>query len=104
GGAHVTRNHAYIIVRLIAIICFTILFVFSALWIFSISYPFWIAALLVWMCYPLVKVFHDKWRLPKWLAVFIVLINSLAVVAGVVTVLVFLIIFGTRRMVELFPD
>ncbi|HLQ73046.1 MAG TPA: sporulation integral membrane protein YtvI [Bacillota bacterium] len=99
-----TRNHAYIIVRLIAIICFTILFVFSALWIFSISYPFWIAALLVWMFYPLVKVFQDKWRLPKGLAVFIVLIISLAVVAGVVTGLVFLIIFGTRRMVELLPD
>lgn len=99
-----SKNQVYIILRFIAVICTIIAAIFAFLWIFSISYPFWIATLLVWMFYPLVRLLATKAHLPKGFAVFIVLFFSLSVVAGAVTGLVFLIIFGTRRVAEFMPE
>lgn len=99
-----TKHQAFIILRFLAVMSAIILSVYSFLWIFSISYPFWIAALLVWMFYPLVRLLNKKTLLPRALAVFIVLFFSLATIAGAITGLVFIIIFGTRRIVEFIPE
>lgn len=99
-----TKHQAFIILRLLAVVSILIIMIYAFLWIFSISYPFWIAALLVWMFYPLVRLLNKKLHLPRSLAVFIVLLISLAVIAGAITGLVFLIIFATRRIAEFFPE
>lgn len=104
GCSNMTKNHAFIILRLFLTIGVIITFIMAFIWIFSISYPFWIAALLVWMFYPLVRFLNNKTRLPKGLSVFIVLFFSLVIVAGAVTGLVFLIIFGTRQIAQFIPE
>lgn len=99
-----TKNQALIFVRLVAVIIAIIISVWAFIWIFSLSYPFWIAALLVWMFYPLVKLLIHKLHLPKGVAVFVVLLISLAVLAGALTGIIFLIVFGIRRVSEFIPE
>src|SRR5699024_4148900 len=99
-----TKNQALIFVRLVAVILAFIAVVWGFTLIFSISYPFWIAALLVWMFYPLVRLLIHKLHLPNGLAVFIVLLISLAVLAGAITGIVFLIVFAIKRISEFIPD
>lgn len=99
-----TKNQAFIILRFLAVMGALIIAIYSFLWIFSLTYPFWIASLLVWMFYPLVRVLNKKARLPRGVAVFVVLFFSLVTIAGVITGLVFLIIFGTRRVTEFIPE
>ncbi|WP_404454957.1 sporulation integral membrane protein YtvI [Oceanobacillus kapialis] len=99
-----TKNHAWIIARFIIVIISTLASAWALVWIFQISYPFWIAALLVWMFYPLVRLIRSKVRLPNSLAVLVALLISLAVVFGAITGLVFLIIFGIKKLSEIIPD
>src|SRR5690625_2390557 len=99
-----TKNHAWIFGRLIIVILTVLAFLWVTAWIFSISYPFWVAALLVWMFYPLVRFIRSKVHLPNGLAVLLVLLISLAVLIGAITGLVFLIIFGIRRISEFIPQ
>jgi len=98
-----TKNHAWIFGRLIIVILTVLAFLWVTAWIFSISYPFWVAALLVWMFYPLVRFIRSKVHLPNGLAVLLVLLISLAVLIGAITGLVFLIIFGIKRISEFIP-
>jgi len=99
-----TKNHAWIFGRLIIVILTVLAFLWVTAWVFSISYPFWVAALLVWMFYPLVRFIRSKVHLPNGLAVLLVLLISLAVLIGAITGLVFLIIFGIRRISEFIPQ
>lgn len=99
-----TKNQALIIVRLIAVIIAFIAIIWTFTLVFSISYPFWIATLLVWMFYPLVRLLIQKLHLPNGLAVFVVLLISLAVLAGAITGIVFLIVFAIKRFSEFIPD
>src|SRR5690625_5038428 len=98
-----TKNHDWIFVRLIIVILTVLAFLWVTAWIFSISYPFWVSALLVWMFYPLVRLIRSKVHLPNGLAVLLVLLISLAVLIGAITGLVFLIIFGIKRISEFIP-
>jgi len=98
-----TKNHAWIFGRLIIVILTVLAFLWVTAWVFSISYPFWVAALLVWMFYPLVRFIRSKIHLPNGLAVLLVLLISLAVLFGAITGLVFLIIFGIKRISEFIP-
>ncbi|HLR01674.1 MAG TPA: sporulation integral membrane protein YtvI [Virgibacillus sp.] len=99
-----TKNQALIFVRLVAVILAFIAVVWGFTLIFSISYPFWIAALLVWMFYPLVRLLIHKLHLPNGIAVFIVLLISLAVLAGAITGIIFLIVFAIKRISEFIPE
>ena len=98
-----TKNHAWIFGRLIIVILTVLAFLWVTAWVFSISYPFWVAALPVWMFYPLVRFIRSKIHLPNGLAVLLVLLISLAVLFGAITGLVFLIIFGIKRISEFIP-
>lgn len=99
-----TKNQAFIFIRFIAVIITIIATGWAFTLIFSISYPFWIAALLVWMFYPLVRLLIRKLHLPNGFAVLIVLLISLAVLAGAITGVVFLIVFAIKRVSELIPE
>src|SRR5690625_7815479 len=56
------------------------------------------------MFYSLVLLIRSKVHLPNGLAVLLVLLISLAVLIGAITGLVFLIIFGIKRISELIPQ
>lgn len=104
GGVTMTKKQAIIIARFIIVLFSVLALSWVAAWVFKISYPFWIAALLVWMFYPLVRLIRSKIRLPNALAVFVVLLISLAVLGGAITGLVFLIIWGVKSLSKIIPD
>ncbi|WP_416148869.1 sporulation integral membrane protein YtvI [Salipaludibacillus sp. HK11] len=99
-----TKNHAWIFVRLIIVTLIVISVLWLIGWVFTISYPFWISAVLVWMFYPLIRFFRYKAKFPNPLAVLVTLLLGLSTLAGAITGLVFLIIFGVRRIADFVPQ
>ncbi|WP_042222029.1 sporulation integral membrane protein YtvI [Oceanobacillus manasiensis] len=99
-----TKNQALIVARFIIVIISVLAICWIVAWTFKISYPFWFAALLVWMFYPLVRLIRSKIRLPNSLAVLVVLLFSLAVIGGAITGLVFLIIWGVKSLSKILPE
>lgn len=99
-----TKNHAWIMLRLLFVLVFIFIISYLVLWLFRISYPFWIAAILVWMFYPLIRLLREKIRLPNTLAVIVTLLLTISAMLGTLTGIVFLIIFGVRRLSEFVPQ
>src|SRR5690625_5949738 len=97
GGQVMTKNHAWIFGRLIIVILTVLAFLWVTAWVFSLSCPFWVVALLVWMFYPLVRFIRSKVHLLNGLAVLLVLLISLAVLFGAITGRVYVIIFEIAR-------
>src|SRR5690625_7971514 len=100
GGQVMTENHAWIFGSLIIVILTVLAFFWVTAWVFSISYPFWVAALLVWMFYPLVRFVRSKVYLPNGLAVLLVSFISLSVLIVEFIGMVYLMNFGIRRISE----
>ncbi|WP_246125639.1 sporulation integral membrane protein YtvI [Alkalicoccus halolimnae] len=99
-----TRSHAWIMLRLLFVLIFITAIALVVTWFFRIGYPFWIAALLVWMFYPLIRWLRNKLRFPNTLAVISALLLGISALGGAVTGLVFLIIFGVRRISDFLPQ
>lgn len=99
-----TKQHGWIFARLVLVALTVLALVWIIGWLFTVTYPFWIAALLVWMFYPLIRFLRDKIRFPNAISVVIALLLGLSAIVGSVTGIVFLIIFGIRRISELVPE
>ncbi|MCD8510893.1 MAG: sporulation integral membrane protein YtvI [Bacillus sp. (in: Bacteria)] len=99
-----TKGQGWIIARFFLITIVTIAFFWGLAWLFSVSYPFWIATILVWMFLPLIRVMRTKVKLPNSLAVLFALLIGLSTIASIVTGIVFLIIIGVRRLSEHVPN
>ncbi|CAM3833722.1 sporulation integral membrane protein YtvI [Alkalicoccus chagannorensis] len=99
-----TKDHGWILLRLILTTAAALALSFLLVWIFSVSYPFWIAALLVWMFYPLIRLLRRRVRLPNTLAVILALLLGISALVGAITGIVVLIVFGFRRIAEFVPD
>ncbi|MFA9558579.1 sporulation integral membrane protein YtvI [Evansella sp. AB-rgal1] len=93
-----TKAHAWMIVRFIAFIALTIAGLWFFGWLFTVSYPFWIATLLVWMFLPLIRIMRRRIKLPNGLAVLFALLIGLSTLIAVFTGIIFLIIIGVRRI------
>jgi len=104
GELSLNKKHAWVFARLLIIIVVVLSLLWFTGWLFTISYPFWIAALLVWMFYPLIRFFKKKAHLPNSLAVLVTLLLGLSTLAGAITGIVFLIIFGVRRISDFVPQ
>ncbi|SER84142.1 sporulation integral membrane protein YtvI [Salipaludibacillus aurantiacus] len=98
-----TKRHGWIFARLILVSVTAIAAMWLIGWLFTISYPFWIAAALVWMFYPLIRFLREKIRLPNALSVVAALLLGLSALIGGITGIVFLIIFGIRRISDFVP-
>ncbi|UTR13916.1 sporulation integral membrane protein YtvI [Salipaludibacillus sp. LMS25] len=99
-----TKRHAWIFARLLMTVFISLFFLWLIGWLFKMSYPFWIAATLVWMFYPFIRLLREKIKLPNALAVIIALLLGLSTLIGAITGLVFLIIFGVKRISEFVPE
>ncbi|PYZ92342.1 sporulation integral membrane protein YtvI [Salipaludibacillus keqinensis] len=98
------KNHAWFFARLLIVSIVVLSLLWLIGWLFTISYPFWFAALLVWMFYPLIRFLKKKVHLPNALAVLVALLLGLSTLIGAITGLVFLIIFGVRRISDFVPQ
>ncbi|MFC4735035.1 sporulation integral membrane protein YtvI [Bacillus daqingensis] len=100
----VTKNHAWIMLRLLFVLLFTGLLFYLFIVLFKATYPFWIAAILVWMFYPLIRLFRKRLRLPNTLAVIVTLLLSISALIGALTGIVFLIVIGVRHLSQFIPQ
>ncbi|PRO66127.1 sporulation integral membrane protein YtvI [Alkalicoccus urumqiensis] len=98
-----TKQHAWMLLRLIVTVLLIGIVSYLLVWIFKISYPFWIAALLVWMSYPFIRWMRRRIRFPNTLAVVLALLISLSLLGGIITGVIFGIIIGVRRISNFVP-
>ncbi|MBM7095033.1 sporulation integral membrane protein YtvI [Bacillus sp. H-16] len=99
-----TKEQAWVFVRAVI----TALVLIGVLWLtgrfLSLTYPFLIAALLVWPLLPLIRLLRERLRFPNGLAVLTALLVGLTTIAGVFTGLVFLAIFGVQQFTKHAPQ
>ncbi|PYZ96804.1 sporulation integral membrane protein YtvI [Alteribacter lacisalsi] len=98
-----TKQQVYILLRALG---FAVVLLCS-LWllgqVFRLTYPFVIAAVLVWPLLPLVRVLRKKLRFPNGLAVLVALLVGVTTVGGLFTGLTFLAIFGIQQITKYAP-
>ncbi|MFZ3590717.1 sporulation integral membrane protein YtvI [Bacillus sp. DJP31] len=70
----------------------------------SVTYPFIIAIIIAYMINPLVTIFEEKIKMPRYLAVFLVLTLVFAVIAGLLTLLIAEIINGSNYLATSVPQ
>ncbi|MBU9711495.1 sporulation integral membrane protein YtvI [Evansella tamaricis] len=93
-----TKSQGWMIARFIVTVIFFFVALWGVTWIFKVSYPFWIASALVWIFLPFIRWMRNKLRFPNGLAVLITLLLGLGTLAAIFTGVIFLIIFGVRRI------
>ncbi|MDG5786061.1 sporulation integral membrane protein YtvI [Evansella sp. AB-P1] len=98
-----TKSHGWIIARFLALVILTFGAIWFVGWLFTISYPFWIASILVWMFLPLIRIMRSKVKFPNGLAVLVALLIGLGTLIAFFTGIVFLIIFGVRSISDNVP-
>ncbi|MBB5172297.1 sporulation integral membrane protein YtvI [Texcoconibacillus texcoconensis] len=98
-----TKAQAWMTVRAaaVAVIAFALFWFIGFL--FSMTYPFIIASLLVWMLMPLIKGFRYTLKLPNGIAVFLAILIGIGTLGGVITGLVFLIIYAVDWFSDQLP-
>jgi sporulation integral membrane protein YtvI len=75
----------------------------ACIYLSTITYPFIFAIIIAYMINPLVNIFEEKVRMPRTLAVFIVITLAFAVIAGLLTLLIAEIINGSNYLAENVP-
>ncbi|MDE3839883.1 sporulation integral membrane protein YtvI [Bacillus methanolicus] len=98
-------NQTYIFrtLRFLYVIGIVFLSLVAIYYISTVTYPFLIALALAFLINPLVGFFEKKARMPRALAVLIVLILIFAVFAGLITLLVAEIVSGTEYLAKVVP-
>ncbi|AOM83705.1 sporulation integral membrane protein YtvI [Salisediminibacterium beveridgei] len=99
-----TKEQGWIFLRLLVVSAVTIGGIWLTGILFSLTYPFIIAAVLVWMFHPLIRFLRNALKFPNVLAVFFTVFLGLSAVIGSVTGIIFLIIFGFRRISAFLPE
>ncbi|MFD1737119.1 sporulation integral membrane protein YtvI [Bacillus salitolerans] len=70
----------------------------------TITYPFIIALVIAYMINPLVNIFEKKVKMPRTVAVFVVLILAFGIIAGLLTLLIAEIINGSNYLAANVPQ
>ncbi|WP_413380779.1 sporulation integral membrane protein YtvI [Alkalihalobacillus sp. 1P02AB] len=99
-----TRQHAWMALRavLLAVAIFIIGWLFIKL--FSITYPFWFAALFAWFLQPFVRFLQEKLRLTSGFASLFGLLGGVLIISSIITGIVFLLIYSFRNFFMQFPE
>jgi sporulation integral membrane protein YtvI len=104
GGEKLSKYHLYSSLRFLFVMAVVILGAVSLYYISTVTYPFIIAFLIAFMINPLVNYLEQKAKMPRSLAVVIVLILLFAIVAGLLTLLIAEIVSGTQYLAHAVPD
>ncbi|UQD52990.1 sporulation integral membrane protein YtvI [Bacillus methanolicus] len=97
------KVYIYRTIRFLFVIGIVFLSLAAVYFISKVTYPFLIALALAFLINPLVGFFEKKARMPRALAVFIVLILIFAIFAGLITLLVTEIVSGTEYLAKIVP-
>ncbi|WP_100397961.1 sporulation integral membrane protein YtvI [Bacillus sp. FJAT-44742] len=99
-----TKEQGWMIFRFAGSALTIVILIWLISQIFSLTYPFWIAAFITWMLMPLVRILQEKLRFPAGLASLIGLLTGISLIGGVITGITFLIIYGVRNFSEQLPQ
>jgi sporulation integral membrane protein YtvI len=94
----------YLILRFIFVLFIIIGGLFTFYYVSTITYPFIIAIVIAYMINPLVNTFETKVKMPRSLAVFVVLVIAFGVIAGLLTLLIAEIINGSNYLANNVPE
>ncbi|HZG60799.1 MAG TPA: sporulation integral membrane protein YtvI [Anoxybacillus sp.] len=96
-------HHLYSILRFLFVIAVIVIGAMSLYYISTITYPFIIAFLIAFMINPFVNYLEQKGKMPRSLAVILVLLLLFAIVAGLLTLLIAEIVSGTQYLANVVP-
>ncbi|WP_018923414.1 sporulation integral membrane protein YtvI [Salsuginibacillus kocurii] len=99
-----TQKQGWMIVRTLIVTISTIGALWLLMWLFSLTYPFIIGAILAWMLKPLSKWLKERLRFPSPLAALVTLLTGVGGLAGVLTGVTFLSIYGFQQFSERVPE
>ncbi|WP_082676717.1 sporulation integral membrane protein YtvI [Shouchella shacheensis] len=100
----VTRHFAWMVLRMAIIVAIIAASVWLFARIFSLTYPFWLAALFAWMLQPVVRFLQHRLRFNSGFASLFGLLGGILVISGIVTGLVFLVYYSLREFFEQAPQ
>jgi sporulation integral membrane protein YtvI len=103
GGENLPTHHLYSILRFLFVIAVIVIGAMSLYYISTITYPFIIAFLIAFMINPFVNYLEQKGKMPRSLAVILVLLLLFAIVAGLLTLLIAEIVSGTQYLANVVP-
>lgn len=98
------KQTAWMIMRLLLVIGAVAAVLWVTAFIFSLTYPFWIAAFFAWILKPLSTFLQEKLRFPAGIAAVTTLMFGIAVIGGIITGITFLVIDPIQRFAERAPD
>ncbi|QQK75529.1 sporulation integral membrane protein YtvI [Salicibibacter cibarius] len=98
-----TKKQAWTIGRAVIMIGSIILLFLLAAYLFTLTYPFIIAAIIAWMLSPLLKFLKIKLNFPSSLASFVSLLVGISLLGGIITGITFLLIYSFRQFSEQLP-
>jgi sporulation integral membrane protein YtvI len=99
-----SKHHLYSSLRFLFVIAVVVLGAISLYYVSTVTYPFIIAFLIAFMINPLVNYLEQKVKMPRSLAVILVLILLFAIVAGLLTLLIAEIVSGTQYLANVVPQ
>jgi sporulation integral membrane protein YtvI len=100
----ILNNHLiYSTLRFIFVITIVVLGFAVFFYLSTLTYPFIIALIIAFLINPVVHFFEKKFKMPRSLAVFIVLVLLIAVAAGLLTLLIAEIVSGTSYLATVVP-
>lgn len=98
------RSHAWMIVRAGVLILTLVLVGWFVIKTFTLTYPFWLAALFAWFLQPLVRLLQSKLRFSSGWASFVGLLGGVLVICGMITGLLFLLIANFKTFFLQIPN
>ncbi|HET7627803.1 MAG TPA: sporulation integral membrane protein YtvI [Bacillales bacterium] len=99
-----TLNYFHILARFMLVLLAVTIGFFALYYIAQLTVPFIIAVVIAFLMNPLVNFLHRTCKIPRGIAVFISIIIIFALIAGLVTLIVFEIISGITYLTNVLPD
>ncbi|WNF36033.1 sporulation integral membrane protein YtvI [Bacillaceae bacterium IKA-2] len=97
------QNYFQVFMRLLFVLMVVVVILVGGYLTFKYALPFIIAITIAYLINPIVNIFQEKGRLPRWLCVSTVLILFIGVVIGSITILITEIIMGTNYLSQSVP-
>ncbi|GAF64657.1 sporulation integral membrane protein YtvI [Bacillus sp. TS-2] len=99
-----TQAHAWMALRAVLLAAIIIVVCWLFLKLFSLTYPFWFAALFAWFLQPLVRFLQNKLRISSGFASLFGLLGGVLIISGILTGIAFLLFYSLRNFFMQIPS
>ncbi len=95
-----TREHAWMGLRALSVTIVIVVLAVALIKLFSLTYPFWFAALFAWFLQPFVRFLKHKLRFTSGIASLVGLLGGMLFISSVITGIVMLIWLSIRNFFQ----